>query len=537
MQSIPLTAPKPLGQGYQAARIITTVLGMVWLGVFPLLGVIWRDGWPIQVPLSYSVMTRSKWELCLLLSMLGAALTPVILICARKRINWKHPARWLLLGYFAWVALSAWQGSGAQLTNAAGERIVWIGSGRYEGLATQLCYAAILLSMSLVKPHIKPVLAAAAVGAMLMTAVTAMQYAGQNPLGFYPGGRSIYTNYEFQGTLGNIDMVAGYLALVTPLLLGSWVLQGGWMGVLTLPAGALCVLLMLMIDVQSGLLALLAGVALLVVLMLLRPEMRSRGCMVLALVLACFTLRKLIGLPWVDGLEAPWLCEVRPDALLPKLTGTEPVVFPWNVTLKKLLPLLAAVVLLGLAAWFRKREGRGVMLRFILIGCAVLAAAAAACVWLLPIPQSMGGLWELHEILNGRMQDSFGSERYGIWRHTLMIAREHLLFGTGPDTFLPVMRQHLSQVGAAFVQTFDNPHNILLAILVQNGVPALLLFMAGGLAAMLWERKHAACLAVAAGLACYAAQCMFCFSLCIVTPVFWAMTGMCIALCDHVTKG
>ena len=42
---------------------------------------------------------------------------------------------------------------------------------------------------------------------------------GVNVLGLFPAGHSIYTNYEFQSTIGNIDMVSGYLSLVVPLLL------------------------------------------------------------------------------------------------------------------------------------------------------------------------------------------------------------------------------------------------------------------------------------------------------------------------------
>ena len=60
--------------------------------------------------------------------------------------------------------------------------------------------------------------------------IVALQYAGINVLGLFPTGRSIYTNYEFQGTIGNIDMVSGYVMLVMPMLLGAFVARekGGW---------------------------------------------------------------------------------------------------------------------------------------------------------------------------------------------------------------------------------------------------------------------------------------------------------------------
>lgn len=457
-------------------------------------------------------------------------LCPLTLLAGRRTMDGAHLGRWLLALYFLWVTISALLGSDAERRDGTGDLVVLMGSGRFEGLYTQLCYAAVLLGMSWIRPRRGWVLTAASLGVLAMGVIIALQYAGLNPLGFYPRGRSIYTNYEFQGTLGNIDMIAGYLALLTPLLLGSWVTLGGHGGWVLLPAGFLAVLVTLCMDVQSGLLALLAGAALLIALLLNRPEYRRRGLIVLGGVLICVTLRWLIGLPWIDGLKAPWLCEQRPDALLPKLTGSEPVLFPWQPSLFKLLPALLGAGLLALCPVIGRLDRRKVSLRMIVAAALAMAALAVLAVWLLPIPQSMGSLWELHEILNGRMQDSFGSERFGIWRHTLLVAREHLLFGTGPDTFLRVMGDHLAETGVTFIQTFDNPHNMLLAILVQNGLPALVLFAAGMAVTALRAARSPGGMPLAAALCCYLVQGMFSFSLCIVSPMFWAVAGL--AICD-----
>ena len=117
-----------------------------------------------------------------------------------------------------------------------------------------------------------------------------------------------------------------------------------------------------------------------------------------------------------------------------------------------------------------------------------------------------------------------------MWRHTLHIVKENLLFGTGPDTFLSVFRKHLASEGATLQQTFDNPHNLLLAVLVQNGLPALVLYIAG----IAWVLARAARtedgLPLCAAALCYLVQGMFTFSIVIVTPMFWAVLGMAAAL-------
>ena len=100
------------------------------------------------------------------------------------------------------------------------------GQVRNEGLLTQLCYLAIFLCFSLVLPHRRMLRAGTAAGLALFTGIVLLQYLGRNPLDLFPRGRSVQTNYEFQGTIGNIDMVSGYLCLAVPMLVLPYVLHG-----------------------------------------------------------------------------------------------------------------------------------------------------------------------------------------------------------------------------------------------------------------------------------------------------------------------
>ncbi|MBQ2952948.1 MAG: O-antigen ligase family protein [Clostridia bacterium] len=476
---------------------IVTALGMMWLALFPF----WQDG-------SYSHITRTKWIGMLILTgvtVAGAACALLLRLRQGKklRLGWPQAAG---LTYFALVALSAVFGSWADHTGESGRLTVLWGAYRYEGLYTQLCYGAVLMCMSVARVRLRPLLHAASLGLLAYGAFVALQYAGVNVLGLFPMGTSIRTNYEFQGPIGNIDMVVGYVALMMAAALGGFV----WLKrphPLWIAAGVTGAGLLLMTQVQCGLIALIALLFMLLMLALLRPEARWRAALVLAGVLAMVTLRLVLALPWLDGTQEITL---RTDL--------------WRMP-----PLAAGLALAALAAVLRRwpgsalRAGEAATLGGGLIFLAVLA------VYMLPIPEG-NGLWELQEMLHGRVQDAFGSERIGIWRLTLEMCRGNLLWGTGPDAFLHAMDQHLWQTGQALVQRFDNPHNLFLAVLAGSGLPALGVYIALTVGApghaLLHARRDEEPVPLALAALCYLAQGMFTFSICLVTPMFWAVLGM-----------
>ena len=476
-----------------------TLLGAMWLGLFPL----WQDG-------SYTRITRAKW-----LGMLGfsgvtaVVVLAVVLILLIRRQGRKlrfHPMQGVAVAYLIWVALSARFGSYAGSVNESGQLTVLMGAKRYEGLITQSVYIGLFLLMSLYPARPRAVMNAAALGLMIYAGIVALQYAGRNPFDLCPANLSVRTNYEFQGPIGNIDMVSGYLCLLVPVLFFSYAL--GETGTLCLAAGTAGVLMQLMMQVQSGLIAMAVVMAALAVLMLVRPTTRARGGVALSCALAMVSLRLLIALPWHEE--------------------TEEILFPYTFSLWKLAPLLLAAVILLLS--FRTK--RAVPWRWMLPLFALAAAACAAVVLTCAFPEG-SALWELREVLQGRAQDAFGSERLGIWRLTLEMARKNLLFGTGPDTFWYAMAQHQADTAQKLMQRFDNPHNMLLAVLSGSGVPALLLYITllvmAAVRCLRGAGRNPWLLALLMGLADYQLQGLFTFSVCLVSPMFWVLLGITMA--------
>ncbi len=438
----------------------------------------------------------------------GLALTLTLTLmgpAARPSLRRARPL-WALGAWLGWMALCGLLGTQGLLRT--GRLQPWLtGCGRHEGLLALILYAMVFVAMGLYAPRTDLLRWAAAGGLALFALVTALQYAGLNPLGLYPEEFSVRTNYEFQGTIGNIDMNIGYLSLLVPFLLLPWLMKGGRANAVCCAAGLLGFELMLMTGVQAGWIAM--GVLSLWVLFLAlrRPEIRIRSLLLAALACLCVLIRLSVRLPWLDGTA---------DITLALPRGRAPLAVG-----------LAGLTAGSLSMLLRRHPGRACPRRAALPILFLLCALAVAVVALLPVPEQAGGLWEAHELLNGRGLDCFGSERLGAWRTALGIIGEHPVFGTGPDGFQAAAPGVMARLGIALEQTFDNPHNQFLWQGVSGGIPGLALYLA--LTALLLarcRRRGDEGRVLAGCILCWLAQGFFTFSVCLTSPMAWAVFGL-----------
>ncbi len=177
-----------------------TVSACLWLGLFPLL----QFG-------SFHTITHDKWICMLVLTGLTLAgfLADAVMRCLSR-------SRLLPLlfggGLLLWTVLSC-------LFSPYPGSPWWFGTGRREGLATQLCYLALFFLFSFSKVCKKVVLTAAGCGVLVFFAVVLIQRAGGNPFGLYPEGSGYESAPDFQGTIGNVDMCSAYLVILCGLFL------------------------------------------------------------------------------------------------------------------------------------------------------------------------------------------------------------------------------------------------------------------------------------------------------------------------------
>jgi len=415
-----------------------TVSACLWLGLFPLL----QFG-------TFSSITRDKWIIMYILG--GVSVVGFLVDLFRRRVS--RPRLFPLLlggGLLLWMLLSC------LLCSLPGTPW-WIGTGRREGLATQLCYFGIffLFSFSRVRPA--PVVVSSVCGVFAFLAVVLLQRAGGNPFGLYPGSYTYATAPGFQGTIGNVDMCAGYLLVAAGLFV---------------PA-----------------------------------------------VVHCF--RSLFRPGREDAADSPGkpraLCILSAVFFSAALAACIYLFVTMEVRFGLLT--LAVLVVWTLIRFLPKKYRLPVLL--------VLMAAVLALVWFCPFTQ-VSSLHELHETLHGRGKLDYGTERFGVWFYTLEMLREEgrLLTGTGADTYAARFNAYLDQYLEEHPEAerlryyYDNPHNEYLALVVNCGIPALLLFaalvIAGCFGGKAWRDS----------VLCYGIQAFFSFSVCIVAPMFWAVLGM-----------
>ena len=494
---------------------IPTIIAALWLAVFPFwllgeknaLAALDSGEVPVLQALldmtlqNYSNLTRAKWDGMIVLTALTVLGVLVWRLVRRQPLHMTVPLG-IALAYGAWLCLSARFGTWADSVNARHVSAVIWGAERYEGLITLVCYVLIFLSLNQLSVRPSWVLSACSISVAVYVLIVLMQYAGLNPLDLFPNGRSIRTNYEFQGTLGNIDMVSAWLCLMVPGLLGSFVLGKEYWQI-HLTGGLLGVLLLLCMEVQSGLIALGVTLLTLIALAMRRPYCRARTALTIGMVLLLAALRKSVLLPWLDGSENIAL----------------------TASASALFLLLTGMLAMGASVLLRRHPLTEVKWKWLIaLTCSVLAIALLL-VYILPTAEG-SWLWELQETLHGRAQDSFGSERLGVWRMTLDLCTRSPWFGTGPDTFYYAFRSYLTETGQQLTQNFDNPHNLLLQTAVNCGIPAALLLLALCWAAVHHARKHGGLLWALMAVG-FLTQSMFTFSICLVSPMLYCMLGLC----------
>ncbi len=438
--------------------IAMTIAACLWLGLFPLLQFF-----------TYQTITHDKWVCMLILTGITVVCLVVDALCGRTSKPGILP---LICGgcLLLWIVLSC-------VFSPYTDHTVWtnspwiFGAGRREGLVTQLCYFGIffLFSFSRVRPE--PVKLSAGVGVVGFFIVAILQRTGGNPLGLYPEGFSFANAPHFQGTIGHVDMGGGYLSIMAGLILSS------------------------LVRVMKTLFQLMRANKLSESL----EERRDHNS-------SCEKGEKL-KFVWLI-LYAVFLLAVFGICVFLLLTIDAD---------------LGVLTLMVLLVWtfircFPKK--------FRLPIFAILLAVFLLVVWFWP--NQGGAVWELHEIFQGRPRFSFGTGRLGVWVYCFTILREdgHLLLGTGADTFALRFQQFLDKyylihpdaqrIGAYF----DTPHNDYLALIMNNGILAVILFLVLVIAGIFGMPEWGD------SVLCYGIQVSLAFSVCIVAPMFWTVLGL-----------
>lgn len=319
------------------------------------------------------------------------------------------------------------------------------GSGRHEGMLTIAIYG---LTFIFVSRHYRPHLLHAAVfGASVIAfdIISLLQAAGMNPFGLYPDGlswadRNVKYSGEFIGTIGNADLVSAFLCVAIPLT----AVVGGHLVFGSLVEGSRAVPVSILdevgeiekninkkrvnkkLSISTGIICLTAAALSLVLLAVIKV---TAG---------------LLAMAFIGLIAAPVAAYIFLGAKKRKIIAA----------------YLAALVLAGCAA-----------------GAFIYAETS--------LPGTAG---ELHEVMHGNIDDSFGTSRIYIYRNILERVPSHLLLGTGPDTIghmdIEPFQRYDAERGVMVTARIDTAHNEFLNVLACQGIAALCAYVAFALGVM-----------------------------------------------------
>lgn len=247
----------------QKARWVTDKYILLMLGVFPLF---WgRVGYAaITKPKAlFFLIATGIWTACILVLLgIGA-------ICGEKYRPVLRPAH-VFIGLYLAV-------SGVSACLSEYGSVCLMGAGRYDGYLTTLCYGCIFLGVSLLAVPRRRYMWAMGTAVIFCGAVALLQLGGLDPFGLYPEGTNYYDKFEayngaFLGTIGNVDILSAYLCLTAPTLTIYGILSPHrWDTLLVLP-GMLSLGLLVVCDVDAGLVAMAGGILIAVPMVLRRKK-------------------------------------------------------------------------------------------------------------------------------------------------------------------------------------------------------------------------------------------------------------------------
>lgn len=386
-----------------------------------------------------------------------------------------------------------------------------IGSGRYEGLLTQLLYVCVFLGVSLFGRLREHHIRALGISVLGCSVVGIIQLFNVDIFRLFMGSYSHYdAGYKysgaFLGTMGNTNILSAYYCLALPVLFALPVLSERKIAFAALIPLCPALFVLIRAGVSGGFLAL--GLCALVALPLLLSDAGRLRRFLLA--------------------SAPALLSAA--AALAFSPEYDLVSFAWSFKLSPLPVLLsiAAVccALLGLVLPRLKISPSEKALRRFFAALS-LAALLAGLVSVYFSPAAEGTVYELKELMHGRLQDSFGSARILIWRECLKLFPEYPLLGSGPDTLALRLDIHFSrfveETGKTLRSGVDNAHNEYLGLLINTGLLGLTSCLALLIYSLRsWLRSPDGRLTRALGLGClcYCIQSFFALGLPLVSPLF-----------------
>ncbi len=475
-------------------RLITDIYISTMLLLFPLF-----TGFS-----GYGNITFSKYIFFVIVTGLYLLALTALSLSGRLPLPSLGVGQWLALS-FAAVCLAS-----SILSPFAKDSI--IGAGRYEGLVTQLLYVCIFLGVSLFGTVKWQHLACLGLSLLLCSLVGIAQLFNIDIFSLFMGQYSHYdAGYRysgaFLGTMGNTNILSAFCCLALPTLFALPLICKRKRAFLSLISLCPALFMLIRAGVSGGFLAL--GLTALIALPLIITDMgRLRRCLFALSPALISAAAALAFTPRYDLVSFSWSFDFGGLPLLLIFAGL------CSAALGLILPRLSLSP--------SKKTLRAAMI------CLSIALLLLGLVFVYFSPAEEGTVYELRELMHGRIDEKFGSSRILIWRECIRLFPEHPLLGSGPDTLalrLDVsFSRFVEETGKTLRSGVDNAHNEYLGYLINTGILGLGLYLAllvTGAVSWLSRLSKPLCGPLGLGCLCYCIQSFFALGLPLVSPLLW----------------
>ena len=391
---------------------------------------------------------------------------------------------------------------------------LFVGIGRGEGLIVTSLYVITFLLVSLFGKFKKKYILYFSISAILLNLIAILQYIGFNPFNMYQLGIGTH-NVSFMTTIGNIDFISAMYCILLSVSFGAYIFLEDlkiYEKIIHLLSLTMGFFIIGIIDVQSGKLAFLITLVIILPFIISNNKKLSKFLISLAAILFSYCINMIINPEYHYSI------------------GKLKFVFQFNYIV--LLYFIVIALLIYVSQILRRNNydlssNRRVIKWFYI---PIIFIVFCSIIFTYFYNFKSGFLYEIHEILHGNFDDNFGSYRIFLWKRTIKLIPEYPILGSGPDTFaIRFMRRYTEDVAKIGPLTInDTAANVYLTMIINIGFLGLISYLTFIFAQIKKGIKEMNCYSriLLIAIICFLIQDFFNLWLVIVTPMFWLLMAL-----------
>jgi len=483
-------------------------------------------------------------------------------ISLKRGFSYIYSPDWFLLLMLVFTAISCVFSPYLTAKNSSGQSLLFFGAGRFDGILFVFIYMVIFWLSARHGKFGQWIATALTITTAIMCVIAMIQLGGTNVFGLYPEGK--YKGYyeSFVATIGNVDMMSGYLSMAWPLIWMGYILfpfdSKGDVETLPdfikkanakditkayftfekliryiyLPVIFLMIYVGLQIDVETFKVVLVAVPVVIIPLLTRSVKNVCRLLESLSFVILAVGFSNAITYTYIES-EERTAANFEFTSLL------------WICIAAFIVMIIGSIILRRFECKTKKPKTKRSKetentsnpwnyVSFGIAGLEILGVIAVFCYFrFVYIPtKQYGFMYDLYELTRGRISENAGSHRGAIWKYSLKMAKENLFFGTGTGTFAKSFKAFTKEIGYTYYQNknLDFAHNEYINILCTTGLFGLLTYLgflfSTAYMSLKTMAKNPTILVLFAAVLGYAVQAFFSFSVVIMTPLFWVLIGL-----------